>query len=454
MVLEPVDLEASKQKLWDIGYSEVDDYSNLCLVVMSYKGTLFLFVKQNQFQILAESLYEHNEEISLNQVMASTATNAVPGPFHLDIHYGLFLVEGFSSLDQLVKATLRNIRGQVTVVKLLDKHKIQVQDRIHFNALFGFGDQNPRSVKRFFRDRRIISGVFEVAYINDFLLHAAISPSAIKEFLDTQKVPENYFVRDYPWEPEDVHCQNRLYYVAEQEQFRFEVKIRQEPNSNEAELVERIRRVLDLVFRDIDAYVKAEGEDSALLDILGCSADEFGNIWEAFHLWRNRDENDYLFDETEELVRNWIRPEVVEILVESFEIDPSRGTRLWSSTKVKEYSETVSEWMSTKFDKLDPKSYLERLQSQYAALEVAGGKVERAPYLEIPIEDIELSIRTYNCLKRKGIDTLSQMISLTENELLELDNLGPKGIVEISNKVHEMGLGFLTEATAWPFTED
>lgn len=62
--------------------------------------------------------------------------------------------------------------------------------------------------------------------------------------------------------------------------------------------------------------------------------------------------------------------------------------------------------------------------------------------LSIPIEELDISVRSYNCLKRSGIDTLSDLIDKTEQEIKELRNLGRKSFEELKEKVAERGLHF------------
>lgn len=60
--------------------------------------------------------------------------------------------------------------------------------------------------------------------------------------------------------------------------------------------------------------------------------------------------------------------------------------------------------------------------------------------LSIPIDDLDFSVRAYNCLKREGVDTLAQVLEKSEQDLLEIRNFGQKSIEEVKDKVHEMGL--------------
>ena len=62
--------------------------------------------------------------------------------------------------------------------------------------------------------------------------------------------------------------------------------------------------------------------------------------------------------------------------------------------------------------------------------------------LETPIEEIEFSVRAYNCLKRAGINTVQDLISRKEVEVTKIRNLGKKSLKEVIDKVKEMGLKF------------
>ncbi|MDD2504698.1 MAG: DNA-directed RNA polymerase subunit alpha [Bacilli bacterium] len=62
--------------------------------------------------------------------------------------------------------------------------------------------------------------------------------------------------------------------------------------------------------------------------------------------------------------------------------------------------------------------------------------------LETPIEEIEFSVRAYNCLKRAGIHTMQDLIDKREAEVTKIRNLGKKSLKEVMDKVNEMGLKF------------
>jgi len=58
------------------------------------------------------------------------------------------------------------------------------------------------------------------------------------------------------------------------------------------------------------------------------------------------------------------------------------------------------------------------------------------------IEELELSVRAYNCLKREGVDTVEKLLEYTEDELLDIRNFGQKSIQEVKDKVKSLGLSF------------
>ncbi len=60
--------------------------------------------------------------------------------------------------------------------------------------------------------------------------------------------------------------------------------------------------------------------------------------------------------------------------------------------------------------------------------------------LSIPIEDMDLSVRSYNCLKREGINNVSELVALSETQLMNIRNFGQKSVYEVRDKLIEMGL--------------
>lgn len=66
------------------------------------------------------------------------------------------------------------------------------------------------------------------------------------------------------------------------------------------------------------------------------------------------------------------------------------------------------------------------------------GKKEKV--LEMSIEELDLSVRSYNCLKRAGINTVEDLANKTEEEMMKVRNLGRKSLEEVLNKMSELGL--------------
>lgn len=65
--------------------------------------------------------------------------------------------------------------------------------------------------------------------------------------------------------------------------------------------------------------------------------------------------------------------------------------------------------------------------------------------LEMSIDELEFSVRAYNCLKRANINTLQDLTQKSENEMMKIRNLGKKSLKEVIDKVKEMGFSFRNE---------
>ena len=65
--------------------------------------------------------------------------------------------------------------------------------------------------------------------------------------------------------------------------------------------------------------------------------------------------------------------------------------------------------------------------------------------LELSIDELEFSVRAYNCLKRANINTLQDLTEKSENEMMKIRNLGKKSLKEVIDKVKEMGFSFRSE---------
>ena len=69
------------------------------------------------------------------------------------------------------------------------------------------------------------------------------------------------------------------------------------------------------------------------------------------------------------------------------------------------------------------------------------GEDEVSGVMAQPIEDMDLTVRSYNCLKREGVTTVGELVQKSEEDLLEIRNFGQKSIDEVKAKLEEMGLG-------------
>ena len=65
--------------------------------------------------------------------------------------------------------------------------------------------------------------------------------------------------------------------------------------------------------------------------------------------------------------------------------------------------------------------------------------------LEMPIEELELSVRSYNCLKRAGIATVEDLANKSQEDMMKVRNLGKKSLDEVTNKLIALGLNFASE---------
>ena len=78
------------------------------------------------------------------------------------------------------------------------------------------------------------------------------------------------------------------------------------------------------------------------------------------------------------------------------------------------------------------------VQAKPEIIEVQEEVVEQTPSLTI--EDLELSVRAYNCLKRASINSMSELLKKSEHDLLNIKNFGKKSSDEVIEKLHQMGL--------------
>ena len=61
--------------------------------------------------------------------------------------------------------------------------------------------------------------------------------------------------------------------------------------------------------------------------------------------------------------------------------------------------------------------------------------------LEMTIEELDLSVRAYNCLKRAGINSVAELVQRNEDDMMKVRNLGRKSLEEVQQKLEALGLG-------------
>ena len=84
-------------------------------------------------------------------------------------------------------------------------------------------------------------------------------------------------------------------------------------------------------------------------------------------------------------------------------------------------------------------------ESQGLAIGPAEDESQLSGDLAITIEELNLSVRSYNCLKREGINSVGDLVEKSEAELMDIRNFGQKSIDEVKAKLEELGLGLREE---------
>ncbi|MFI9224886.1 DNA-directed RNA polymerase subunit alpha [Peribacillus frigoritolerans] len=80
-------------------------------------------------------------------------------------------------------------------------------------------------------------------------------------------------------------------------------------------------------------------------------------------------------------------------------------------------------------------------EAQNAEIMVDTVADQKEKVLEMTIEELDLSVRSYNCLKRAGINTVQELAHKTEEDMMKVRNLGRKSLEEVKAKLEELGLG-------------
>jgi len=65
--------------------------------------------------------------------------------------------------------------------------------------------------------------------------------------------------------------------------------------------------------------------------------------------------------------------------------------------------------------------------------------------LAMSIDDLDLTVRSYNCLRREGVNTVGELVARSEMDLMDIRNFGQKSIDEVKAKLEELGLGLREE---------
>lgn len=79
-------------------------------------------------------------------------------------------------------------------------------------------------------------------------------------------------------------------------------------------------------------------------------------------------------------------------------------------------------------------------QAKHTEIMVEKEETKKEKVLEMTIEELDLSVRSYNCLKRAGINTVEDLTNKTEEDMMKVRNLGRKSLEEVLQKLHALGL--------------
>jgi DNA-directed RNA polymerase subunit alpha len=117
---------------------------------------------------------------------------------------------------------------------------------------------------------------------------------------------------------------------------------------------------------------------------------------------------------------------------------------------------TLEVWTNSTISAEDAVSYGAKILSEHLSLfvnlsdstqstEILVEKEEtkKEKILELSIEELDFSVRSYNCLKRAGINTVEDLTNRTEEDMMKVRNLGRKSLEEVLNKMNDLGLEFM-----------
>ena len=84
-------------------------------------------------------------------------------------------------------------------------------------------------------------------------------------------------------------------------------------------------------------------------------------------------------------------------------------------------------------------------EAKKAEIMVESKETKKEKVLEMTIEELDMSVRSFNCLKRAGIDTVEDLSNRTEEDMIKVRNLGKKSLEEVIQKLHSLGLDLKRE---------
>ena len=79
-------------------------------------------------------------------------------------------------------------------------------------------------------------------------------------------------------------------------------------------------------------------------------------------------------------------------------------------------------------------------EAKNAVIMIERKETQKGKVLEMTIEELDLSVRSFNCLKRAGIDSVEDLINHTEEDMMKVRNLGRKSLEEVIQKLCSLGL--------------
>ena len=84
-------------------------------------------------------------------------------------------------------------------------------------------------------------------------------------------------------------------------------------------------------------------------------------------------------------------------------------------------------------------------EARTAEIMIEREETKKEKVLEMTIEELDMSVRSFNCLKRAGIDTVEDLTNRTEEDMIKVRNLGKKSLEEVIQKLHSLGLDLKKE---------